>query len=105
MKATQKTDGNVVRCHQCKNPIPSIPSWLASVDVRFECEECRQKAMGRPATLDYEPLATDELAEPEASSLLEDTLGEEGLEDAEPEIDLEEIELEEEDLPTEEALE
>ena len=33
----------VVYCSDCKKPVKSVPSWLASVNVRFTCESCRQK--------------------------------------------------------------
>lgn len=33
----------VVHCAECGKPIKSVPSWLASVDVKFTCEACRQK--------------------------------------------------------------
>ena len=33
----------VVYCSDCKKPIKSVPTWLATVNVRFTCETCRQK--------------------------------------------------------------
>jgi hypothetical protein len=33
----------VVHCSECGKPIRSAPSWLADVEVRFNCDSCRQK--------------------------------------------------------------
>jgi hypothetical protein len=33
----------VVHCSECGKPIKSAPSWLADVEVRFNCDSCRQK--------------------------------------------------------------
>lgn len=34
---------SVVTCVDCGKPLDKIPSWLASVKVKFTCEECRTK--------------------------------------------------------------
>lgn len=68
---------DVVTCHKCGHPIPTIPVWLAGADVLFECEECRQRQAGLPSIAELtaaerEPDAVpaDELAE-EAEDILE----------------------------------
>jgi DNA-directed RNA polymerase specialized sigma24 family protein len=33
----------VNHCSECGKPIKSVPAWLATVDVRFNCDSCRQK--------------------------------------------------------------
>lgn len=33
-----------VHCIECNVPIPSLPGWYATVNVRFTCDSCRQKA-------------------------------------------------------------
>jgi hypothetical protein len=32
-----------VYCSECSKPVKAVPAWLATVDVRFSCESCRQK--------------------------------------------------------------
>lgn len=34
---------NEVRCFECGKPIPSIPAWLSTAKVKFQCDECRQR--------------------------------------------------------------
>lgn len=34
---------SVVTCVDCGKPLEKIPSWLASVKVKFTCEECRTR--------------------------------------------------------------
>lgn len=34
---------STVTCVDCGKPLEKIPSWLASVKVKFTCEECRTK--------------------------------------------------------------
>ncbi|GIV15891.1 MAG: hypothetical protein KatS3mg022_1326 [Armatimonadota bacterium] len=34
---------NAVVCVECGKPLEKIPVWLASVKVKFTCEECRTK--------------------------------------------------------------
>jgi hypothetical protein len=46
---------NDVRCHECGRPISTIPSWLSSVKVKIQCEECRQKHPRVPGLVDAEP--------------------------------------------------
>lgn len=33
-----------VHCIECGVPISAIPSWYANVNVRFTCDNCRQKS-------------------------------------------------------------
>ena len=33
----------VNHCSECGKPIRSVPTWLANVQVRFNCDTCRQK--------------------------------------------------------------
>lgn len=46
---------NEVRCCECDKPIPTIPQWLSGVQVKFQCEECRQKHPRVPGIPDAEP--------------------------------------------------
>ena len=46
---------NEVNCFECGKPISSIPPWLASAKVRFQCEECRQKHPRVPGMAEIEP--------------------------------------------------
>lgn len=46
---------NEVRCYECNKPMPSIPAWLAKVNVKFQCEECRQRHPRVPGMADIEP--------------------------------------------------
>lgn len=34
---------SAVTCVECGKPLDKIPSWLATVNVKFMCEECRLK--------------------------------------------------------------
>lgn len=97
MTRRQSHDKTTVICSECGKPIPSIPSWLATVDVKFECEECRQKAAGRPVGALMDLTSADEPDTlPELEGLDEDLAGAED-EDVEPEdLDLEEPILDDE---------
>lgn len=46
----------VVYCTECQKPIKSVPSWLASVDVRFSCDHCRQKHPKPFSAIDASPV-------------------------------------------------
>jgi len=79
----------VVVCSECGNPIPSIPAWLSTAKVKFECEECRQKHAGKPIALDS-ALEDTPVMPPETELEEEEPL------DEEEEAELEEGEIEEE---------
>lgn len=55
----EKVHRTQVTCEECGNPIPSIPSWLSTARVQFECEECRQRQVGKTAFHEAAPLADD----------------------------------------------
>jgi hypothetical protein len=44
-----------VTCSECHKPITTIPAWLAGADVKFQCEECRQKHPRVPGMAEAEP--------------------------------------------------
>jgi hypothetical protein len=46
---------NEVSCCECGKPIPTIPQWLSGVQVKFQCEECRQKHPRVPGIAEAEP--------------------------------------------------
>jgi hypothetical protein len=88
-----------VHCIECGAPISAIPSWYATVRVKFTCDVCRQKSprLGQS-------VAAAAAAEPEAArdpALLGEVDGDDdlALEDAEIEDDadvsLDEAEVEE----------
>jgi len=55
----------VVYCADCKKPLKSVPVWLASVNVRFSCDSCRQRhpraALGYDAPSATEVAADDDV--------------------------------------------
>ena len=63
--------------------MPVIPSWYASVNVKFTCDNCRQKSPRLSPIPSLEPEAH--------SAILSDTEAEPILEDAE--IDAEDLEV------------
>lgn len=71
-----------VHCIVCNVPIPSIPSWYAQVNVRFTCDNCRQKSSTKDAAL---PLA--DLDAPRAADA--DGEAEPALDELEEDIDIE----------------
>lgn len=90
MRSRDKVDTLVVTCHECGHPIPSIPTWLATAKVKFECEECRQKSAGRVPTTVIEP-AVDETLEPELGVDFDDEIGDEA--EGEEDLELDEMDL------------
>jgi len=46
---------NKVRCYECNEVMPSIPEWLATTNVKFQCEKCRQKHPRPAGMVDLEP--------------------------------------------------
>jgi len=53
-----------VTCSECGKPISSIPTWLATANVKFQCEECRQKHPRVSGMPEVEPRRTvDEIDE------------------------------------------
>jgi len=80
-------------CTDCGVPITSIPGWYASVNVRFTCDSCRQKA-GRSTAhaapeLDLPRATSGGVADPETEA-------------AEPAIDeIDDVDLEIEDAEPE----
>lgn len=92
MSARETHDKTMVTCHECGKAIPSIPSWLATVKVKFECEECRQKAAGRPVGALAEVTGIEE---PEDLGPDLEEFDEELTEVGEGDIEPEEMELEE----------
>jgi len=46
-----------VHCAECNVPMPAIPAWYAKVNVKFTCDNCRQKSPGRLAAA---PAAAEE---------------------------------------------
>lgn len=49
---------NEVTCNECGKPSASIPSWLSSARVKFQCEECRQKHPRVPGMVELETRRT-----------------------------------------------
>lgn len=41
-------------CCECGKPISSIPAWLSTAQVSFQCEECRQKHPRVPGMAEVE---------------------------------------------------
>ena len=41
-------------CRECGKPIRTIPLWLADANVKFQCEECRQKHPRVPGMADMD---------------------------------------------------
>lgn len=89
MRRGDKVDTLVVTCHECGHPIPSIPTWLATAKVKFECEECRQKSAGRVPISSYEP-SSDEALESELPVDMEEVTEEEVEEE---DLDIEDFEV------------
>jgi hypothetical protein len=93
--AKEKARQLEVLCCECGNPIPSIPTWLTTASVKFECEECRQKHPRLPGMPEYEPRRTDAEDAPTAKPAddvaepLTDLVEDEAEGDAEPEPDAE----------------
>ncbi len=83
--AKEKARQLEVLCCECGNPIPSIPTWLTTANVKFECEECRQKHPRLPGMPEYEPRRTEAEDAPVAKAL-------EVVEESLPEIDAAEAE-------------
>lgn len=50
---------SVVTCVDCGKPLDKIPSWLASVKVKFTCEECRTKHRVPLVVMNDLPLADE----------------------------------------------
>ncbi|GAB4464694.1 MAG: hypothetical protein OHK0029_34880 [Armatimonadaceae bacterium] len=75
-----------VHCSECGLPIPTIPNWYATVNVKFTCDACRQKGprLGTPLALDPEARASSE-EDSDGPALDEEAEGED-------DIDTEEIE-------------
>lgn len=80
---------NEVRCYECNKPMPSIPAWLATAKVKFQCEECRQKHPRVPGMADIEPrripVDTEELSDLDGGIIgeeIEEELDEELSDDA-----------------------
>ncbi|MGC8667074.1 MAG: hypothetical protein ACP5VE_03010 [Chthonomonadales bacterium] len=46
---------NEVTCFECGKPIPSIPSWLSTAKVKFQCDECRQRHPRPPGMVELDP--------------------------------------------------
>jgi hypothetical protein len=76
-----------VHCTECNVPIPSIPGWYASVNVRFTCDACRQKS-GRSIAA---------LAPPEVETSRSSSDGDSDNDPALDEIDDADIELDDAD--------
>jgi hypothetical protein len=84
----------VVHCSECGKPVRSVPTWLADVEVRFNCDSCRQKHP-RPFTpvdipvpsvsIDGEDKVVDPIEAEETTSL--DDLLEEEMADEEAAIE------------------
>jgi hypothetical protein len=79
----------VVYCSDCKKPIKSAPSWLATVNVRFTCESCRQRHPRGVLGLDP-PAGARVVADADADH--EDVLVEPGEIVVEDEVSLDEVE-------------
>ncbi len=76
-----------VHCAECNVPMPAIPAWYAKVNVRFTCDNCRQKSPGRLA-------AAPAAAEESATAVSGVDLDLDGAEDADEDVD---AEMEEDD--------
>ncbi len=50
---------SAVTCVECGKPLEKIPVWLASVNIKFLCEDCRVKHRTPIVVVDDLPL-TDE---------------------------------------------
>ncbi len=87
---------SMVVCVECGKPLEKIPMWLAGVQVKFTCEECRTKHRPPlvimddlpPLTEDVEDLDVIEREEGLETTSLEEVLQEEekGVEDEEEEV-------------------
>ncbi len=77
-----------VHCAECNVPMPAIPAWYAKVNVKFTCDNCRQKSPGRLAAA---PAAA---ADENTSAVSGVDLDLEGAEDADEDAD---AEMEEDD--------
>jgi hypothetical protein len=55
-----------VHCSECGLPISTIPNWYASVNVKFTCDSCRQKAprLGTPIAVESDRSAEDADSDP-----------------------------------------
>ncbi len=78
-----------VSCFECNKPIAAIPTWLAGANVKFQCEECRQKHPRIPGMADLElrrsSVEVDELSA--LGDVVDDVSGDD--EDEEPDGDFE----------------
>jgi hypothetical protein len=54
---------SMVVCVDCGKPLDKIPAWLAGVNVKFTCEECRTKHRAPLVIVDDLPPLTEEPAE------------------------------------------
>ncbi|MCS6830117.1 MAG: hypothetical protein RMM08_06315 [Armatimonadota bacterium] len=54
---------SAVVCVECGKPLEKIPAWLAGVQVKFTCEECRTKHRTPLVIVDDLSPLTDEPAE------------------------------------------
>jgi hypothetical protein len=45
---------NEVTCFECGKPIPSIPAWLSTAKVKFQCDECRQRHPRPPGMVELD---------------------------------------------------
>jgi len=55
-----------VLCYECGAPMPAIPSWYATVKLKFTCDNCRQKS-SKPA-----PIPTLDVVLPRSAALADD---------------------------------
>ncbi len=63
MTSTQ-SESLEVQCHECGQPIPTIPAWLVGAKVKFQCNECKEKHPRSAMELDAEPRRTRSTAAP-----------------------------------------
>ena len=88
--ATLEQDERVVEevhCVECGAPISAIPSWYANVNVKFSCDNCRQKS---PRLTPALATADNETPSAASGSIDSELDAEPALED----IDVDDIEIE-----------
>lgn len=83
----------MVTCTECERRIEKLPRWLSSANVKFVCEDCRQKHPHQWTSTDLvEPVTEEAQGETEAeemevpfSQVEKELLKQEGEEDEESE--------------------
>jgi hypothetical protein len=86
----------MVTCTECERTIAKLPRWLSSANVKFVCEDCRQKHPHQWISTDIvEPVTEEAQGEPEEESMevpfsqvQKELLKQEGEEEEESEYEL-----------------